>query len=251
MSHEHLFDTRIVELDKPAFHTPVVIGGFIGPSLVGVISASYTIEQLSLKEVAHVRSPHIPPVTVFVGGKLRHPFRIYSDGAGQLIVMICEVPIDLTGLYEVSASILNWLEHIHPKELVVLDGIPVQGLPQDRKALVVADKSRTEQLKTFGVANAESALITGMGGSLLSECLSRRIAAISLITLASVSVPDPGAVLTVVNALNSMYKLNIETKVLEQNVAQLNKELNAISDQYQKMTKPSSEEQAGPGVMYR
>lgn len=243
---EHLFDTRVIEFEKPKFRNPLVIGGFIGPSLVGVISASYIIEQLRLREVAHVRSQHIPPVAVFVGGKLRHPFRVYSDDSGDLLVTMCEVPIGLTGLYEVSFVLLDWFERIHPRELVVVDGIPMEGIPQERKALAVADRARSEKLRTQGVENAQTALITGMGGSILSECLSRRISAISLLTPASVTVPDPGAVLTVVNALNSIYGLSIETKVLEQNVEQLNKELSEITDQYQRMTKsPSTQDQTG------
>ncbi len=244
---EHLFDSRVVEFGKSKFQDPLVIGGFVGPSLVGVISASYVIEQLGLHEIAHVRSSHIPPVAVFVGGKLRHPFRIYCDAEGKIVVSICEVPIGLTGLYEVSFVLLDWLEKIHPKELVVLDGIPVQGLPEERKALGVADAARGEKLRSQGVENAQAALIMGMGGSLLSECLSRRISAISLLTQTSITVPDPGAVLTIINALNSVYGLNIETKVLQQNVEQLNKELSEITDQYQKMVKSSSEQdQSGP-----
>jgi uncharacterized protein len=246
---EHLFDSRVVEFEKSEFKNPLVIGGFVGPSLVGVISASYVIEQLALHEIAHVRSPHIPPVTVFVGGKLRHPFRIYGNEAGDLVVSICEVPIGLTGLYEVSSVLLDWLEKIHPREIVVLDGIPVQGIPEVRKPFAVADESRVQKLKTQGVENAQAALITGMGGSILSECLSRRIPAISILSQASVTVPDPGAVLTVVDALNSVYGLSIQTKVLEQNVQQLNKELREITDQYAKMVKPGSD-QDQPGAMY-
>jgi uncharacterized protein len=246
---EHLFDTRVVEFEKSQFQKPLVIGGFVGPTLIGVITASYLIEQLNLHEVAHVRSSHIPPVTVYVGGKLRHPFRIYTNDRADLIITMCEVPIGLTGLYEVTYALLDWLEKIQPRELVVVDGIPVQGIPQERKALAVGDQKRVQQLQKQGLENAQAALITGMGGAILSECLSRRISCISLLTQGSITVPDPAAVLTIVNALNTIYNLSIETKVLEQNVSQLNQELKEISDQYQKMIKPGTEDQSG--AMYR
>jgi uncharacterized protein len=248
---EHLFPTRVIEFLKETYNHPLVFGGFVGPSLVGIISASYLIEQLELHQVAHVNSQHIPPVAVFVGGKLRHPFRIYADRNGRLIVVICEVPIGTTGLYEIGGTLLDWLEKTQPREIVILDGVPIQGLPEERETYCVASDSRSKQLTSQGIKVAQSALITGMGGSILNECLSRRIEGISLLTQASAELPDPGAVLTLVNALNSIYKLNVDTKVLEQNVTQLNKELSQIGEQYQKIMQAQQQPGEAPASMYK
>lgn len=244
MTSEHLFPTRVIEFERESYNHPLVLGGFVGPSLVGIIATSYLIEQLQLHQVAHVNSQHIPPVAVFVGGKLRHPFRIYSGSSGKVVVVICEVPIGLTGLYEVGDTLLNWLERIQPREIVILDGIPTQGIPTDRETYSVASTSKSKELEDHGMKIAESALITGMGGCILNECLSRRIEGISLLTQASSDLPDPAAVLTLINALNSVYHLNVNTEVLEQNVTQLNKELNAIGEQYDKIMKA---QQGQPG----
>ncbi|MGI0090119.1 MAG: proteasome assembly chaperone family protein, partial [Nitrososphaerales archaeon] len=118
---DHLFPTRITELRKTQFREPIVFGGFVGPGLVGLVSARYMIEKLNLHEVAHVQSQHIPPVAVFVGAKLRHPFRIYSDDEGKIVVVLSEMPIDIEGLYEISSALLDWFEQIRAKEIVVLD----------------------------------------------------------------------------------------------------------------------------------
>jgi uncharacterized protein len=251
LADEHLFPTRVIEFQKKPYNHPLVFGGFLGPSLVGIISVSYLVEQLGLHQVAHVNSQHIPPVTVFVGGKLRHPFRVYSDRNGTTIVIICEVPIGTTGLYEIGSSLVGWLEKAQPREIVILDGIPVQGMPEERFAYCVASDSRSKQLIGMGIKVAQSALITGMGGSILNECLSRRIEGISLMTQSSAELPDPGAVLTLINALNSIYKLNVDTKILEQNVAQLNSELSQISQQYQKIMESQQKPAEAVGPMYK
>jgi uncharacterized protein len=253
LSIEHLFPTRVVEFEKQAYDHPLVFGGFVGPSLVGIISISYLIEQLQLHQVAHVNSQHIPPVAVFVGGKLRHPFRIYADQGGKVVVVICEVPIGIMGLYEVGNTLLNWFERIQPREIVILDGIPTQGIPTDRETYAVASNSKSKELKDHGMKAAESALITGMGGCILNECLSRRIEGISLLTQASADLPDPAAVLTLINSLKSIYHLKIDTEVLEQNVTQLNKELSAIGQQYDKIMKAQQSGQPGeaPTSMYK
>jgi uncharacterized protein len=251
LAAEHLFPTRVIEFLKETYNHPLVFGGFVGPSLVGVISASYLIEQLGLHQVAHVNSQHIPPVAVFVGGKLRHPFRIYADKNGKQIVIICEVPIGTTGLYEIGGTLLDWLEKMQPREIVILDGVPIQGMPEERETYCVASDSRSKQLSSVGVKVAQSALITGMGGSILNECLSRRVEGISLLTQSSIELPDPGAVLTLINALNAVYKLNVDTKVLEQNVTQLNKELSAIGEQYGKIMQAQQKQAEAPGSMYK
>lgn len=251
MAYEHLFPTRVIELEKENYDRPLVFGGFVGPSLVGIISVSYLIEQLQLHQVAHVSSQHIPPVAVFVGAKLRHPFRIYSERSGKLIAVICEVPIGTTGLYEIGATLLDWLEKMHPREIVILDGVPVQGMPMERETFCVAAESRSNQLRSQGIKVAESALITGMGGSILNECLSRRLEGISLLTQASAELPDPGAVLTIIEALNSIYGLKVDTKVLEQSATQLNKELSAIGEQYEKHAQAEQNQAESAKAMYK
>jgi uncharacterized protein len=232
---EHLFQTKVVEMEKPRYDNPIVIGGFVGPGLVGIVTVSYVIEQLNLHEVAHVKSQHIAPVAVFVGERLRHPFRIYTNENGKLVVVVCEVPIDQEGLYEISSIIMDWIEQINAREIVILDGIPVQGIPEEREAFCVAEEGKCKQIGGKGIGHAPAALIGGMGGSILNECLTRRRTGMSLLTPASINLPDPGAALTLINALNSAFDLHIDTKPLEDNVEQLNQYLNTMAEQYRKL----------------
>ena len=247
---DHLFPTQIVEFEKARFNEPLIIGGFVGPGLAGIVSASYIIDQLQLHEVAHVKSQHIPPVAVFIGEKLRHPFRIYKDETGKIVVVICEVPIDVEGLYEISGVLLNWFEQIKAKEIVVLDAVPVTGIPDSHDPYFVAEEGRVEQMRKNGIDTVQSAMIGGMGGSILSECLTRRITGVSLLTQASVNLPDPAASLTLINTLNSVYKLGVGTKELEENVEELNKELNKLGEQYRKLQE-QAQEKGRPDTMYQ
>ncbi len=234
MLPNHLFDT-VVEFEKTQFHDPIVIGGFVGPGLVGLVSAGYIIEKLNLHEIAHVRSQHIPPVAVFVGAKLRHPFRIYSNDAGNVVVMICEMPIDMEGLYEISFVLLDWIEQIHAREIVILDGVGVSGIPEQRETFSAANENRIKELQQKGINPIPSAMISGIGGSLLNQCLTRRVSGVSLLSTASIDFPDPGAALSLIKSINQVYSLNIATADLEQNVERLNARLNDIAGQYKKL----------------
>ncbi len=238
---EHPFQTEVVELEKTSFKNPLVIGGFFATGFTGSVAVTYIVEELGLKEIAHVRSPHIPPVVVFIDGELRHPFRIYRNESGTLVAIVCEVPIDLEGLYETSNVLLYWLEKIQPREIVILDPIPIKGIPLERHTYCAANEKRIQELKKFDIASAESALIGGIAGSILSECLTRKVPAMSLLTEVSVSIPDPAAVLTFVKALNSAYNLAIDTKELEQSVSELKENLSDMIQQYQKLQSSQGE----------
>lgn len=247
-THRDIFDTTVVDLEKVEFNKPVVIGGFVGQTLTGFIAASYIIERMGLHQIGHVRSQHIPPLAVFIGKKLRTPFRIYTNASGTLIVMICEVPMDDEGLYEVSQAIMDWLVGKNPEDVVLLEGAPTGEIVNDKKVYCIADESKLVQYTEHGIEAAHSALITGMGGAILNECLARKIHGTSLITPASVNIPDPGAVLSLIQTVNTVFQFKIDTGILEENVKEFHEQLNELMDQYKKVIK---KQQKGPAeTMY-
>jgi len=237
-----------------SFEKPVVICGFVGPGLAGLTAAGYIIEHMGLHEAAHVRSHHIPPSVIFIGGKIRNPFRVYRDASGKFAVVVCEVPISSSGAYDISSTLLQWFQQFTPTEIVVLDGIPINTLPDNRPTFYVAEENRQSYLKSLGFLPAEATLITGAAGGILSECLARKIQCSSLLVPVSISLLDPGAPLALVRAVNSLYKLNITTKELEEDVEAVHEELNYIAKQYQQLQdQASSAKDQGntPQTMYR
>lgn len=229
-----IFETKVVELEKVEFNNPIVIGGFVGPTLTGFIAASYIIERLEMHQIAHVKSPHIPPISVFIGKKLRTPFRIYSNNDGTLIVAICEVPIEDEGLYEISSALLSWFSEKNVEELIVLEGSPVQQIVNDHKVYCVANEEKLKKFTENGMEPAKSALIMGMGGALINESMAYKLSGISFIIPASVNLPDPGSVLALIENVNSAFGLKIDTKILEQSVQEFHNQLQELMSQYKK-----------------
>ncbi len=123
---------------------PLLITGFPGPGLVGSISANYIIQELNLHQIAYVDSEFITPGVIFIGGSLRHPFRLYADSDGNLCVLICEIPIPNRGIYPVFSTVVEWAKKFGVREIIVLDGIPIDGIPNsDRKSLVLSNDGKT------------------------------------------------------------------------------------------------------------
>src|ERR671919_2142437 len=118
-------------------NNPLLIAGFPGPGLIGSISTSFIIESLRMRQIACVESEHIAPGVIYVGGKLRHPFRLYSNNEGNVCVLVCEAPIMIQGMYSVLDTVVKWALNNKVKEVLVLDGIAVEGLPDSKRVPII------------------------------------------------------------------------------------------------------------------
>ena len=133
-------EAQVVQTKKIDFTDPLLVCCFPSAGVVGTIAANTLIEQFEMEEIAHLRSKYIPSAAIFIDGRLRHPFRIYGNKKRNLLVVTTELPVADEGLYAVSSALLDWGASVGAKETVVLDGIPVQCLPADRKVLFAAEE---------------------------------------------------------------------------------------------------------------
>ena len=92
-------DAEIYQATGTKLKNPIIFAGFVGAGLVGTISVDYIINKLDMKEIGFLRSKHLPPSTVFMQGRLRHPFRLYANDDGNICAIICEIIINREGLY--------------------------------------------------------------------------------------------------------------------------------------------------------
>ena len=293
IDNERIFEskTRVKPLSKviqrnKKLNSPILIAGFPGPGLVGSISTSYIIDKLEMYQIACVESEHIAPGVIYVGGKLRHPFRLYSNKEGNVCVLVCEAPIMIQGMYSVLNTVMKWGLDNRVKEVMVLDGIAVEGLPDSKRtpmilssdgksadaanllrddgSINIANKSQQEAADS-GPFYANTAFIGGIAGGLLSACLSNGIACKALLVLASSGIPDPeGAAIlleSVANTTNDQI-LKIDTKQLREQGAKVKRRMEEImrsireqqAQQYQQQEQQQQQAQGNThvrqGIMY-
>ena len=84
MEDRSVSDSQVYEIKKTVLKSPVIFAGFVGAGLVGPLSVGHMIDKLKLEEIGYIRSSHLPPSTVFMQGRLRHPFRIYTNKKGTI-----------------------------------------------------------------------------------------------------------------------------------------------------------------------
>ena len=277
--------SKVIQRNKK-LNAPILIAGFPGPGLVGSISTSYIIDKLDMYQIACVESEHIAPGVIYVGGKLRHPFRLYSNKEGNVCVLVCEAPIMIQGMYSVLNTVMKWGLDNRVKEVVVLDGIAVEGLPDSKRtpmilssdgksadaanllhddgSINIANKNQHEGADS-GPFYANTAFIGGIAGGLLSACLSNGIACKALLVLASSGIPDPeGAAIlleSVAKTTNDQ-TLKIDTQQLREQGANVKRRMEEImrsireqqAQQYQQQQQQQQQAQGEThvrqGIMY-
>lgn len=169
-------EVDIVETEKIDFKEPLTIVGFVGAGLVAQIALNHLIKRLNMKEIAHVRSRHIPLSVLFVDGELKHPFRIYSNQEGTLSGVVCDTPLPSDGAHPIALALVDWAEKKGVKELVVLEGFPLRGMPKERQSFCAAEPEKRRECERKGIKMLSGRMIIhGIVGSILNECLTRKI----------------------------------------------------------------------------
>ena len=197
---------------KKRLDSPILIAGFPGPGLVGSISTSYIINRLHMEQIACVESEFIVPGVIYAEGKLRHPFRLYSNEEGSVCVLVCEAPIMIEGMHSVLDTVTKWALNNKVKQVMVLDGIAVESIPNSKRTPIimssdgeVADEAsliqdteeeshdKEDQTEYDSEQNVypTTAYIGGLAGGLLSSCLSNGLASKALFISSTRGIPDP------------------------------------------------------------
>ena len=223
-------EAEVFEIKKTELNNPIIFAGFVGAGLVGPLAINHIIEKLKMRQIAVMRSKYLPPSTVFMRGRLRHPFRFYTNSEGTICAIICEITLRMKGLYSLVESILDWAEEKGSKEIVILDG--VASTEHDDKAYCAAEEDLIRTMAEKDISMIPQGFITGIPGGILNECLVREIQGLTLLAKANKVAPDSGAAATLIEALNRFYDLNISTKELREEKDRIHSEFSELSQKY-------------------
>lgn len=230
MNQEGFPEAEVFEIGDQKLNKPIIFAGFVGAGLVGPLSIGHIIEKLNMKEIGFMRSRYLPPSTVFIRGRLRHPFRFYSNDEGTICAIICEITLRMEGLYTIVAEILDWADRKGSNEIVILDG--VASKEHDDKAYCAAEEDLCRIMGDKNISMIPQGFITGIPGGILNECILREIKGVTLLAKANKKIADPAAAATLVEAVNQVYDMNIDTENLRKEKEKIGNDFKDLSQQY-------------------
>jgi uncharacterized protein len=200
-------NTEEIKLDHP-----LLLAGFHDDGLIGSMSMSYLVEQLNMHQIAFVDSDFLMPAAVYVGHKLRHPFRLYANKTGGICCLICDTLISATGIRSVLDTIVKWTVSNNFKEIILLCGITSEHNSPDiinsnRKPLILSGDSDVEDVGYFEQLEkseglSKLALIGGPPGGLISSCLTNGVQFKAILIQTIKGIVDPEGVSILLEWLN-------------------------------------------------
>ncbi|MDH3204659.1 MAG: PAC2 family protein [Nitrosopumilus sp.] len=223
-------EAEVFEIKKIELKSPIIFAGFVGAGLVGPLAINHIIDKLKMEEIGVMRSKYLPPSTVFMRGRLRHPFRFYANPEGTVCAIICEITLKMEGLYSLVSSILDWAAEKGSKEIVILDG--VASTEHDDKAYCAAEEDLIRTMADKDIKMIPQGFITGIPGGILNECLVREIQGLTLLEKANKIAPDSAAAGTLIQAVNRFYEMNIDVTELQEDKERLHSEFSELSQKY-------------------
>lgn len=230
MQQKEFPEAEVFEINKVELKSPLIFAGFVGAGLVGPIAIGHMIEKLGMKEIGYMRSKHLPPSTVFMKGRLRHPFRFYANKEGTVCAVICEITLRMEGVYTIVGAILDWAKEKGSNEIIILDG--VASNEHDQKAYCAAEEDLCRVMADKNINVIPHGFITGIPGGILNECLIREIQGVALLVKANKLLPDPEAAATLIEAVNKMYEMQIDVSDLKKEKERIGAELEELSQKY-------------------
>lgn len=230
---------EVFEIESRTMRSPIIFAGFVGAGLVGPVAINHMIEKMGMTEVGILRSRFLPPSTVFMKGRLRHPFRFYANGDGTVCAIICEITLRLEGIYRIVSSVLDWAESKGSREIVILDG--VTSNTHDDTAYCAAEEDLVRTMADKEIKMIDQGFILGIPGGILNECLARKIRGIALLAKVGKNEPDSVAAATLVEAVGRVYSMDIDTTELREEAERIKKEFSELSEEYIKHRKESNE----------
>ncbi len=238
MQQKEFPEAEVFEINKVVLKNPIIFAGFVGAGLVGPISIGHMIEKLQMNVIGYMRSKYLPPSTVFLRGRLRHPFRFYSNKEGTVCAIICEITLRMEGLYAIVAAVLDWAKEKGSNEIIIVDG--VASNEHDNKVYCAAEEDLCRIMAEKDIDMIPQGFITGIPGGILNECLIREIQGVALLVKANKIIADPEAAATLLEAINRMYEMQIDTKSLNEEKERIGSELEELSQKYMRHRKQSS-----------
>ncbi|MFX0050223.1 MAG: proteasome assembly chaperone family protein [Candidatus Hermodarchaeota archaeon] len=206
--------------------------GFPGHGLVGNIAAKHMIKELDLEWIGSIRSPLIPPVSVFIDGILTYPYRIYGSQDLNLVILIGESPCPPQAYYFLAHAMLDWAIDIGTKQVICFDGFVGDSGTSEEVYLVAEPQvyENNEELMKHNFPKPHTGFISGLSGAIMNEALLTSIEGFSLLVPVTTQYPDPGGAAKLIEAINKVKNLKIDTSQLLKDAERIQKSLMELAE---------------------
>ncbi len=224
--------TTKMEITGEIPENPIVIEGFPSMGFVSTIATRYMVDELGMEQIGWIKSDRVQNIAVIHGSTPMHPIRLYKKNS--IVLIFSEVAVALPYTREFSDMLGKWFNEIKPEKVILLAGISGKGTDKEHEIFGIASGGEFDkELKRLGISEIEEGILTGISSELLLNCMDSKIPAICLMAETRY-MPDPLGAASMIDILNGLLGLKIDTRNLIQKGTEIEKRFREIAEQMKK-----------------
>ncbi|MFB6130692.1 MAG: proteasome assembly chaperone family protein [Salinigranum sp.] len=189
-----------------------LVAGFASFGLAGLTAANFLVDQLDLEETGHVEAEALPTFTPFEAGTPRHHSRLFSRDDLDLTVLVNElfVPVDAADSF--ASEVIAWTEANEVEEVTILSGVPYRHGPEEHRVYYVATEDyQSTRLVDVDLPPMGNGFLDGVNASIVARGMESPLRTGLFVTPVHAQVPDVEASIRLIDALELVYGLTIDS----------------------------------------
>lgn len=199
--------------------------------LAGLTAVDFLVDQLELEQTGFVTADVLPTITPFEKGVPRRHTRLYSDPAVDLTILVNELFVPVWAAEPFANAVLDWTTANGVSEVCVLSGIPVPHGPDAHRVFYVASKDfREERLAETDIEPMGVGFLDGVNGSLMGRAIDSPLRTGVFITPVHAQAPDAEAALRLIDAVQHVYGIEVDTEPLQQFAGEIERYYRDLAD---------------------
>ncbi len=213
-----------------------LIAGFSNFGLAGLTAADFIVDQLGLEGTGHVAVDELPAITPFENGVARHHTRLFGGEDADVTVLVGElfIPVSAAGVF--CTAVGEWMDRGGVEEVAVLSGVPIAHGPDDHRAFYVATEDyRDHRLAETDIPPMPQGFLDGVNAELVRRAIGGSLEAGVLVTPVHPQAPDVEAAIRLVDAVNDVYDLGVDTEPLEAFAAEVQQHYANLAERLESM----------------
>jgi len=215
--------------ERPA---ETLLVGVSSPGLAGLTAVDYLVDHRELEQTGHVTVDQFPAITPFENGTPRHHTRLFGGPDIDLSVLVGELFVPTTAAGPFSDAVVDWIDDGEVSEVVVLSGVPVPHGPEEHRPFYVATEGfREERLDGVDLAPMGTGFLDGVNAELMRHGLDTSdVEVAALVTPVHAQTPDVEAALRLLDAVDRIYDLDVDTGPLEAFASEIEQHYRDLSE---------------------
>jgi uncharacterized protein len=207
--------------------------GFTNYGLAGLTAVDYLVDHLELEATGHITTDGLPSITPFEDGRPSHHTQLYSRDDIDVTLLKSELFVPAAMGKPLADEILGWTERAGVDEVAVVQGVPIQHGPESHQTYYVATEDyRKRRLTGTDVEPMGRGFLDGVNGGLVESGIRSPLGVGVYLTPIHEQMPDVEAAIRLVETIETVYGLDIDTAPLEAFAEQIARYYEDLAERY-------------------